>query len=355
MYYVSINSTTRFSAFRVTAADYNGKEFDGAPFEGDIDHEWLHDSIKAGRVTLIPNRETDYAVWGVATTDGEIVLASPGDYIVKPDGSQSLYVCPGPLWELLAQPEMQVDELSQEEVDEKAHSELVSNWMREANSALEKDDPNTKWDILYDTAIGLYEVRDARSWRSGIDFAALVQKVERRVAQAESDVKAEAVAKEHRKEFDPSEWNGRVDAALNDPVTAWQVDWHQLFDELKSAIGNEVETISLPRHTFYLFGVLSYMVMQVPEKEDRYFRNWRIWEDVINESRAMGEKFVARVMEHRLPAGDVGDVICVSVIAGLTPDMAPPGSIPITDNEGNLHGTAHVGEVFQMEPRTKEE
>lgn len=142
------------------------------------------------------------------------------------------------------------------------------------------------------------------------------------LSQAEVDAKAEAVAVEHRKEFDPSEWNERVGGLLKQPATAWQVNWQQLFDEVKDAIGEEVEVVSLPHRTFYLYGVLSNMVTQAPDVDDRYFRNVELWQEVIRDSCAMGEKFVARVMEHRLPAGDVGDVICVPVVADLAPQLS---------------------------------
>lgn len=104
MFYVNRDGV-KLSAFRVTAADFNGTEFDGAPFEGDAEnHKWLYIKMKSGVITLVPNRTTDYAVWSVPTADGERVLASPGDYIVYNEDANDVYVCDGRLWTLLMLP-----------------------------------------------------------------------------------------------------------------------------------------------------------------------------------------------------------------------------------------------------------
>jgi hypothetical protein len=64
---------------RVTAADFNGRTFDGCPF----DHipQWLIDAENDDKLKIHPY-DTDYAMWKVLTPDGE-KIAGPGDYIVK--------------------------------------------------------------------------------------------------------------------------------------------------------------------------------------------------------------------------------------------------------------------------------
>jgi len=91
------------SAFKVTRANFTGEAFDNAPFEGDTGHDWLEQAMLDGVVSLVPGGETTYAVWGVRTPDGEIMLASPGDYIVQDVGAEAIHVCPGPIWELLTE------------------------------------------------------------------------------------------------------------------------------------------------------------------------------------------------------------------------------------------------------------
>lgn len=70
-------------AVRVTAADFNGRTWDGSPFDGGP--EWLLDAVAGGRVVPDTPNHTDYAEWRVSTPEG-IVLATPGDEIVF-DGS----------------------------------------------------------------------------------------------------------------------------------------------------------------------------------------------------------------------------------------------------------------------------
>lgn len=61
-------------AVQVTAADYNGKDWDGSPFSAIP--EWLRDAIEQGIVSVEPS-STDYAMWRVVTVIG------PGDRIVR--------------------------------------------------------------------------------------------------------------------------------------------------------------------------------------------------------------------------------------------------------------------------------
>jgi hypothetical protein len=64
---------------RVTAADFNGREFDGCPF--DSIPQWLIDAENNGDVTLYP-ADRDYALWKVRTSKG-IEIAEPGDHIIR--------------------------------------------------------------------------------------------------------------------------------------------------------------------------------------------------------------------------------------------------------------------------------
>lgn len=92
------------SAFQVSTATFDGTDFTGPPFHGNVNHDWLQKAISAGVVSLLPNNKAEPAVWGVQTGPGEIVLASPGDYLVRPVGTETIHVCSGPLWELLTEP-----------------------------------------------------------------------------------------------------------------------------------------------------------------------------------------------------------------------------------------------------------
>lgn len=61
-------------AVQVTAADYNGRTWDGSPFSKIP--EWLKEAIEQGIVSVEPS-STDYALWRVVTVVG------PGDQIVR--------------------------------------------------------------------------------------------------------------------------------------------------------------------------------------------------------------------------------------------------------------------------------
>jgi hypothetical protein len=71
---------------RVTAADFNGKDFDGTPLEviSDCDDQKVIQQAKQlekeGRFTINLSGDTDYAKWNVKTSNG-IVVAEPGDVI----------------------------------------------------------------------------------------------------------------------------------------------------------------------------------------------------------------------------------------------------------------------------------
>ena len=68
-------------AVRVTSADFNGQSFDGSPFS--VCPEWLQAAVKNGDIDISTKHgDRDYAVWCVTTKNG-IVLAFPGDYIIR--------------------------------------------------------------------------------------------------------------------------------------------------------------------------------------------------------------------------------------------------------------------------------
>jgi hypothetical protein len=66
----------------VTAADFNGNDWDGSPFN----HvpQWLETALRRGTIT-IKEDDRDYALWAVDTPEG-IKVAEPGDDIVCLDG-----------------------------------------------------------------------------------------------------------------------------------------------------------------------------------------------------------------------------------------------------------------------------
>lgn len=67
-------------AVRVTAADFNGKDWDGSPFSAMPD--WLATAVKGGSITPHTRNSTDYAEWDVVTSKGTI-SAGPGDWIIR--------------------------------------------------------------------------------------------------------------------------------------------------------------------------------------------------------------------------------------------------------------------------------
>lgn len=67
-------------AVRVTAADFNGREWDGRPFSAMP--EWLIAAFNNGTVLPHTRNSTDYAEWDVTTPRG-VVSAGPGDYIIR--------------------------------------------------------------------------------------------------------------------------------------------------------------------------------------------------------------------------------------------------------------------------------
>ena len=65
---------------RVTSADFNGKDWDGSPFDPAPAPDWLLPALKAGDIKVSNGGHcTDYAVWDVRGA-GE---AWPGDHIIR--------------------------------------------------------------------------------------------------------------------------------------------------------------------------------------------------------------------------------------------------------------------------------
>lgn len=95
------------AAFRVAHVAFTGEAFDGPPFEGRIDEEdhWLQAAIMAGDVALVPDRTVTHAVWAVKAGAGEVVLASPGDYILRLPACEYLQVCSSALLGTLLTPQ----------------------------------------------------------------------------------------------------------------------------------------------------------------------------------------------------------------------------------------------------------
>ena len=295
MQFESKDGKIRFDAIRINNVAFSGQAFTGAPFEGDDGDGWIHGAISSGMVSMVSGDATEHAVWAVNVGNGEAVLASPGDYVVKQVGTEALYVCLGSLWELLTQPVQTIQ-----------------------------------------------DVCDA--------------------LQSEVDAKAEAVAKEHRSEFDVTKWCNYVEECLASPDVAFDVDWQLLFNELHNDIG-DAEIITMPPRAFRLYGVLTHMVNHRMEPDDRYFRNAAMWAEIIQDARAKGDVFLERVLKDRVDGGESQDLVTVApTVRQATPEeighpnpaegrsygMVLESSLPVLDQDNNVVGTAHVGEVHQM-------
>ena len=88
-------------AVRVTAADYNGRTWDGSPFAlpgGELP-KWLGTALQDGTLNVHPS-DTKYAMWAIRTPEGTMI-AGPGDWIIcgvqgelypcKPDTFEASY------------------------------------------------------------------------------------------------------------------------------------------------------------------------------------------------------------------------------------------------------------------------
>ena len=70
---------------KVTAADYNGKMWDGAPLVPiGITKEVFEKLINNGDIVVRPNTDTDYSLWNVKTKSG-VCVAGPDDFIIVAD------------------------------------------------------------------------------------------------------------------------------------------------------------------------------------------------------------------------------------------------------------------------------
>jgi hypothetical protein len=73
-------------AVQITAADFNGRTWDGAPFNDDP--AWLMEAIRSGEIAPVTHNHTDYAEWEIRTledgNDGRALhVATPGDWIIR--------------------------------------------------------------------------------------------------------------------------------------------------------------------------------------------------------------------------------------------------------------------------------
>lgn len=83
----SAHPLSEAGAVQVTAADYNGQNFDGRPLDwgaGEMP-EWLKRALEGGSIKVEPD-DRDYAVWRVLIGDNEHRIAEPGDFIVYASG-----------------------------------------------------------------------------------------------------------------------------------------------------------------------------------------------------------------------------------------------------------------------------
>lgn len=87
-----------FRAVKVTAADFNGKDFDGAPlvgvFNGIDDVHALFPTLLSDKTLVEARGQTDYAWFGIKDDYNNVHWAGPGDYIVAMTPNK-LIVVPG--------------------------------------------------------------------------------------------------------------------------------------------------------------------------------------------------------------------------------------------------------------------
>ena len=79
-------------AVKITAADFNGKTFDGSPFSETPTPKWIMDAIKSKKLFIDDaHGHTDYARWAVKTLEGTMT-AGPDDYLIRGVEGE-LYFC----------------------------------------------------------------------------------------------------------------------------------------------------------------------------------------------------------------------------------------------------------------------
>ncbi len=74
------NLKVEIPCVRVTAADFNGHDWDGSPFDPAPAPDWFRAELGNAVKLSDGNHCTDYAVWSVNGVE-----AWPGDYIVRAD------------------------------------------------------------------------------------------------------------------------------------------------------------------------------------------------------------------------------------------------------------------------------
>lgn len=94
---------TLVDAVQITAADFNGRTWDGSPFKlenGEVP-EWLGMALDNGDIKVHPD-DRDYAMWAIQTLEGTMI-AGPGDYIIRGIKGE-LYFCKPDIFELTYEP-----------------------------------------------------------------------------------------------------------------------------------------------------------------------------------------------------------------------------------------------------------
>lgn len=96
-------------AVQVTAADYNGRAWDGEPFRlrGAPVPEWLGMALQDGTLKVHPD-DRDYARWAIETREGTMI-ADPGDWIIRGVKGE-LYPCKDDIFKATYDPEGAADE-----------------------------------------------------------------------------------------------------------------------------------------------------------------------------------------------------------------------------------------------------
>lgn len=111
-------------AARITAADFNGKEFDGVPFTAD-EHllTFIKQCAKDKVLDIHSEGCTDYARWVVKDEFGNaLAVGEPGDYLVR--AGNKLTVVKGEIFELGFRPLEKGVELTRENAEEGPRLEI---------------------------------------------------------------------------------------------------------------------------------------------------------------------------------------------------------------------------------------
>jgi hypothetical protein len=360
------------SAFKVTRANFTGEAFDNAPFEGDTGHDWLEQAMLDGVVSLVPGGETTYAVWGVRTPDGEIMLASPGDYIVQDVGAEAIHVCPGPIWELLTEflPEAEAPAPlpTAEQVEQIV--EGVQGQVDQAHVRLKQLSEDVKFGRTTDwhaVATEVKQIREVLGKHIPADFDGLLGAVSehtspvlpadlRQVAMDYLHLAGEWIGEDGWCEFQekitfakrilrdetPADFDAlkeKVDlnAAAEETAMGILDDRQQQINKVRrQAIGTKDAAIAL-----YHSGI----VLSPKEWEPiRWSLAWARM--VLGEPTGEVHDEIHEELAKRAKYGRYAD----AVVEHMPASIFPEDTVLIKDEHGVVHGSAHVGQAFEMEP-----